>query len=149
MANRPSKDEYYLGIAEAVSRRATCIRRHYGAVIVKNDHIVSTGYNGAPRGDENCSDRHKCWRDEHDVPHGQMYEQCRGVHAEQNAIINASPADLIGSTLYLYGSDATSGETIDAKPCLLCERAIKNAQIGRVLASINGTEYLYKVKYED
>ena len=107
--SRISKVEYYLNIAEAVSARSTCLRRQYGAVIVKNDEIIATGYNGAPRGTSNCCELGGCWRDLHGVPHGERYEACRSVHAEQNAIISASRQEMIGSTLYLVGIE--KGET--------------------------------------
>lgn len=132
---RPTKDENYLAIAKAVSERSTCLRRAYGAVIVKNDEIVSTGYNGAPRGEENCCDLGYCEREAKKIPHGERYELCRSVHAEQNAIISASRKDIIGATLYLYGYDFIAGKTIDAEPCCICARFIKNAGIARVVAS--------------
>ena len=129
---RYSKDRYYLDIAAAVARRSTCLRRQYGAVIVKNDEIVATGYNGAPRGDENCCDVGSCWRERNNIPHGEQYEKCVAVHAEQNAIISASRRDMLGSTLYLSGFEA--GRPIeDATPCLICARLIKNAGIARVV----------------
>lgn len=128
---RPTKREYYLGIAEAVAKRSTCLRRQYGAVIVKDDAIVSTGYNGAARGEPNCCDVGSCWREEHNIPHGERYEMCRAVHAEQNAINNADRAALIDSTLYLVGLE--NGQRIDAHPCLMCERSIKNARIAEVI----------------
>ncbi len=128
---RPSKDSYYLDIAEAVSKRSTCIRRQYGAVIVKDDVIVSTGYNGSARGVENCSDHGQCWRQTHNIPHGQQYEKCMAVHAEANAIINANRADMIGATLYLAGFE--DGRPInEPEPCEMCERLIRNARIGYV-----------------
>ena len=129
---RANRNEYYLSIAEAVARRSTCIRRQYGAVIVKNDVIVSTGYNGAPRGAENCCDVGACWREANNIPHGEQYEKCQAVHAEMNAIINANPADMYGATLYLVGLE--DGKRITAKPCLLCEKMIKNAQIRWVVS---------------
>lgn len=133
--SRPSKDQYYLGIAEAVAKRSTCIRRQYGAVIVNNDVIVSTGYNGAPRTATNCCDIGACWREEHNIPHGERYEMCQAIHAEMNAIINANRADMIGATLYLVGLEA--GKQIEAKPCLLCDKLIRNAQIRRVITCSN------------
>lgn len=128
--NRLSKDEYFLGIAEAVAKRSTCIRRQYGAVIVKDDVIVSTGYNGSPRNVPNCCDVGECWREANNIPHGERYEMCQAVHAEANAIINANRADMSGATLYLVGIE--NGKRIEAKPCLLCEKLIRNAQIRRV-----------------
>lgn len=130
---RPDKHWYYLNIAKAVAQRSTCLRRKYGAVIVNNDEIVSTGYNGSARGDENCCDVGVCWREAHNVPHGEQYEKCVAVHAEQNAIISASRKDMIGATLYLYGEE--NGEMIDAKPCLICSRMIQNAGITTVIRS--------------
>ena len=113
---RPNKISYYIGIAEAVAKRSTCLRRQYGAVIVKDDRIISTGYNGAARGEPNCCDEGVCWREAHDIPHGQQYEKCRAVHAEANAIINANPSDMIGATLFLAGFE--NGKPINIPhPC--------------------------------
>lgn len=128
---RPSKDEYYMGIAKAVSARSTCIRRQYGAVIVKDDVILSTGYNGSARGDDNCCDTGTCWREEHGVPHGEQYEKCKAVHAEDNAISQAG-RETKGATLYLYGQE--KGMEIDAEPCSMCWRKIINAQLSRVVS---------------
>ena len=107
---RRDKTNYYLDIAETVAKRSTCLRRHYGAVIVNHDEIVSTGYAGAPRGRKNCSDLNRCVRTELGIPRGERYELCRSVHAEANAIISASREKMIGSTLYLVGSEASTGE---------------------------------------
>ena len=129
---RVSKRQYYLDIAAEVARRSTCLRRQYGAVIVKNDEIVATGYNGAPRGDENCCDVGVCWRDAHNIPHGEQYEKCVAVHAECNAIISASRNEMLGSTLYLYGFE--KGVPMKApEPCVMCARMIKNAGISTVI----------------
>lgn len=129
--NRPDKDAYFLNIAEEVAKRSTCIRRQYGAVIVKDGVIKSTGYNGSPRNADNCCDVGTCWRAAHNIPHGERYEMCQAVHAEANAIINANRADVEGATLYLVGIE--NGKRIaDAKPCALCEKLIRNAQIRRV-----------------
>lgn len=128
---RISKDEYYLAIAAAVSVRSTCLRRQYGAVIVKNDRIVSAGYNGSARGEVNCCDTGECWREAHNIPHGEQYEKCVAVHAENNAIIQCNPQDLVGATLYLVGFE--NGKEIKAIPCCMCRRAIINAQIGKVV----------------
>ena len=130
---RISKDEYYIGIALAVAKRSTCLRRQYGVVIVKNDEIISTGYNGAPRGEQNCCDAGSCWRKSNNVPHGEKYELCKSVHAEQNAIISASRKDMIGSTLYLAGIE--DGKVISASPCDICRRMIVNSGIERVVTS--------------
>lgn len=131
---RITKDQYYLGIAKAVAMRSTCIRRMYGCVIVKNDEIISTGYNGSARGELNCCDAGECWRAAHGIPHGEQYEKCVAVHAEQNAVISAERADLIGATAYLVGVDHDTGEEIDAKPCLICERMLKNAGVAKVVS---------------
>jgi len=129
---RKSKGDYYLDIADMVSKRSTCLRRHYGAVIVKNDEIVATGYNGAPRGDTNCIDIKYCEREAQGVAHGERYELCKAVHAEANAIISASRSDMIDSTLYLSGTDFKDN-LIDARPCDMCMRLIKNAGIMKII----------------
>ena len=128
--NRISKDEYYLQIAATVSLRSTCIRRQYGAVIVKDDRIISTGYNGSARGETNCCDVGECWREAHGIPHGHQYEKCVAVHAEDNAISQAG-REALGATLYLAGFE--NGKAIPAVPCAMCERKIKNAGITRVV----------------
>lgn len=131
---RRDKINYYLDIATAVLERGTCLRRSYGAIIVKNDEIISTGYTGAPRGRKNCIDLGYCRRVALNIPRGQRYELCRSVHAEQNAIISASRRDMIGSTLYLVGRDMTTGEFVEgASSCAMCKRAIINAGIERVI----------------
>lgn len=135
---RISKDEYYLKIAEAVSLRSTCLRRRYGAVIVKNDEIIATGYNGAPRGEVNCIDEGTCKREILNIPKGERYELCLAVHAEQNAIISAARKDMIGATLYIAGTDAKTGKYADPQPCLICRRMIKNAGIVRVVGMRDG-----------
>ena len=131
---RISKENYYLDIAQTVLERATCLRRIYGAIIVKNDEIISTGYNGAPRGRRNCVDMGYCTREALRVPRGERYELCRSVHAEANAIISASRRDMIGGTLYLVGREAGSGSLTDAVPCSMCKRTIINAGIKDVVA---------------
>ena len=139
---RISKENYYLDIAETVLERATCLRRVYGAIIVKNDEIISTGYNGAPRGRRNCVDMGFCTREAMQVPRGQRYELCRSVHAEANAIISASRRDMVGSTLYLVGRDA--GALLgDATSCAMCRRQVINAGISRVI--IRRTEAEFQV----
>lgn len=131
---RISKDQYYLGIAKQVAVRSTCIRRHFGCVIVQKDQIISTGYCGAPRGTANCIDVGKCLRAELQAKKGEHYEWCRGVHAEQNAIIHASRLDIIDASLYLVGYDAKSLEICDdIEPCRLCKRMIINAGIAKVI----------------
>lgn len=138
MNNRPEKDLYYLGIAEAVLERSTCLRRKYGAVIVNNDEIVSTGYNGAPRGETNCSDCGKCIREELNIPKGQRYELCVSVHAEQNAIISASRREMEGATIYITGKEVASGAYANPAPCTICRRMIINAGITRCVGLIDG-----------
>ena len=119
--NRISKENYYLNIAQTVLERATCLRRVYGAIIVKNDEIVSTGYNGAPRGRKNCMDLGYCTREAMNVPAESGDELCRSVHAEMNAIISAARRDTLGATLYLAGREAKSGELLhDATSCSMC-----------------------------
>ena len=142
--NRISKENYYLDIAETVLERATCLRRIYGAIIVKNDEIISTGYNGAPRGRANCVDMGYCSREAMKVPRGERYELCRSVHAEANAIISASRRDMVGSTLYLVGRDARTGALRgDATSCARCRRQVINAGISRVI--IRRTEAEFQV----
>lgn len=129
---RISKDEYYLLIASAVAKRSTCLRRQYGAVIIKNDEIIATGYNGAARGETNCCDTGICWREANQIPHGEQYEKCVAVHAEQNAVISAARRDIIGGTLYLAGFEGARELTSPA-PCVICARLIKNAGIKDVV----------------
>ena len=129
--DRPNKDEYYLDIAASVAKRSTCLRRRYGAVIVNNDEIIATGYNGSPRGEKNCCDTGECWREAHHIPHGEQYEKCVSVHAEMNAIISAARKDMVDGTLYLAGFEGI--EPINAISCTICRRLIKNAGIKRVV----------------
>ena len=139
---RISKENYYLNIAETVIGRATCLRRCYGAIIVKNDEIISTGYNGAPRGRANCSDLGYCSREAMKIPRGERYELCRSVHAEANAIISASRRDMAGGTIYLVGRDARTGQLLsDATSCSMCRRLIINAGIDRVVIRNTETDY--------
>ena len=131
---RTDKTNYYLDIAETVLERDTCLRRNYGAIIVKNDQIISTGYVGAPRGRQNCIDMGVCVRENLKVPRGERYELCRSVHAEQNAIIHASRDDMIGSVLYLVGKDVKTGDYVEnASACSMCKRMIINAGIEKVI----------------
>ncbi len=135
-ANRMSKTEYYLAIALAVSKRSTCLKRRYGAVIVNNDEIISTGYNGNPRGDENCCDRGNCKRMNLPSNSGN-YNDCFSVHAEQNAMISASRNEMLGSTIYLAGEKYADGEWVeieDAEPCPICFRMIKNSGIDEIIS---------------
>lgn len=130
--SRPDWDEYFLDIAKAVGRRATCLRRHYGAVIVKDNIIISTGYNGAPKGEANCTDTGLCERERLHIPKGQNYELCVAVHAEQNAIISADPIKMQGAKIYVVGFNA-DGTLASGKPCLLCRRMIQNAAISEAI----------------
>ena len=139
---RIDKENYYLDIAETVLERSTCLRRCYGAIIVKNDEIVSTGYNGAPRGRRNCMDLGYCTREAMQVPSGERYELCRSVHTEMNAIISAARRDTLGATLYLAGREAKSGERLhDATSCSMCRRVIINAGIDRVVIRSGERDY--------
>lgn len=136
-ASRISKDEYYLGIAREVSRRSTCFRRSIGAIIVRDDQIISTGYVGAPRKTRDSLEHGFCLRDRLNIPHGQRYELCRSVHAEQNTIINAARAgvSLLGGDMFIYGQDPGTGQEIDAFPCFICKKMIINAGLSRVVCS--------------
>ncbi len=139
---RIDKENYYLDIAETVLERSTCLRRCFGAIVVKNDEIVSTGYNGAPRGRKNCIDLGYCAREAMNIPSGERYELCRSVHAEMNAIISAARRDTLDATLYLAGRSASSGELLhDATSCAMCRRLIINAGIRRVIIRSTKTEY--------
>ena len=119
MAQRMSKDAYYLGIAEAVLQRSTC-------------------YNGAPRGEENCSDCGFCYRESLGIPKGERYELCKSVHAEQNAIISAARRDMIGATIYIVGREVATGEYANPAPCIICRRMIVNAGIVRCVGMVDG-----------
>ena len=131
---RINKANYYLDIAGTVLERSTCMRRHYGAIIVQNDEIVSTGYNGAPRGRKNCGDLGWCTREAMNIPSGERYELCRSVHAEANAIISASRREVLGATLYMVCRDpATGGLIPGSTSCSMCRRLIINAGISKVV----------------
>lgn len=131
---RRDKINYYLDIAQTVLERGTCMRRNFGAIIVKNDQIISTGYVGAPRSRVNCTDLGYCTREKLNIPRGERYELCRSVHAEANAIIAASRDLMIGSTLYLVGMEYKTHQLVpDAKPCAMCKRMIINAGISTVI----------------
>lgn len=130
---RRDKVNYYLDLAQVVAMRGTCLRRLYGAVIVKNDEVISTGYAGAPRGRKNCSDIGACIRKDLNIPRGERYELCRSVHAEANAIISASREQMLGSSLYLVGTEVSTGQLIkDSCSCSMCKRLIINAGIETV-----------------
>lgn len=141
---RRDKTNYYLDLADVVSKRCTCLRRHYGAVIVKNDEVISTGYVGAPRGRKNCTDLGFCVRNKLNIPRGERYELCRSVHAEANAIISAEREKMIGSTLYLSGREVETGEYIaNSNSCSMCKRMVINAGIQTVI--IRDTENEYRI----
>lgn len=132
--NRVDKHNYYLDIAQTVSERATCLRRRFGAVIVNNDSIISTGYNGAPRCRQNCTDIGTCVREQLNIPRGERYELCRSVHAEANAIIAASRENMLGSTLYMCCTDPNTNEVVgNICSCAMCKRLIINAGIDYVV----------------
>ena len=140
--DRISKENYYLDIAQTVLGRATCLRRVYGAIIVKNDEIISTGYNGAPRGRANCVDMGYCSREAMRVPRGERYELCRSVHAEANAIISADRKSMIGATLYLSGRNVSDGKYVEGAMCCgMCKRMIINAGISRVIVRVDDNNY--------
>ena len=139
---RVSKHNYYLDIAETVSERSTCLRKRYGAIIVKNDIIISTGYNGAPRGRKNCSDIGQCMREKLSIPRGERYELCRSVHSEANAIIAASHENMLGSSLYLCCTDPHDGNIVsETNPCMMCKRLILNAGIEKIYIRDTKKEY--------
>lgn len=142
MERRRDKTNYYLDIAESVLTRGTCLRRKYGAIIVRDDEIISTGYVGAPRGRKNCCDLGYCMRSKLGIPRGERYELCRSVHAEANAIICASRRDMIGATLYLVGKEVSTGEYVkDAMCCSMCKRMVINAGIERVIVRDDKDRY--------
>jgi len=136
-APRTTKEDYYLGIAREVARRSTCWRRSIGAIIVRDDQIISAGYVGAPRKTRDSVDHGFCLRDRLGIPHGQRYELCRSIHAEQNAIINAARAgvSLLGGDMYIFGTSVDGGSVIDAFPCFICKKMIINAGLTRVVCS--------------
>jgi len=139
---RIDKPNYYLDIAATVLERSTCMRRCYGAIIVQNDEIVSSGYNGAPRGRKNCGDLGYCAREALNIPSGERYELCRSVHAEANAIISAPRREVLGATLYMACKDPATGELIPGSTsCSMCRRLIINAGIARVVIRDTPTDY--------
>ena len=145
---RITKHEYYLGIAKEVARRSTCFRRSIGAIIIRDDQIISTGYVGAPRKTKSSHEHGECLRDKLNIPHGQRYELCRSVHAEQNAIINAARAgvSLLGGDMYIYGSIYGKNEMIDAFPCFICKKMLINAGLNRVICSMaDGNMKIFKI----
>ena len=146
--DRVTKQNYYLDIAQTVSERSTCLRKRYGAIIVKNDSIISTGYNGAPRGRKNCSDLGHCMRNKLGVPRGERYELCRSVHAEANAIIAAPRDQMLDATLYMVGINSETGELeAGTCSCMMCKRLVLNAGIERVI--VRDTKDTYRVILTD
>ena len=140
--SRVSTHNYYLDIAQTVAERATCLRRKFGAIIVKNDVIISTGYNGAPRGRQNCSDINYCFRDKMQIPRGERYELCRSVHAEANAIIAASREQMLGATLYMVCVSPEDGSVFGGtSSCMMCKRQVINAGIAQVVIRDTKDEY--------
>ena len=133
--DRPDWNQYYMDIAHSVAKRSTCLRRSYGAIIVKNHRIISTGYNGAMRGESNCNDEGVCYRQKLGIKPGERYELCKAVHAEQNAIINANPIDMVDATIYISGylSEDLEKKRVMSKPCLMCARMIRNAQLNAIV----------------
>ncbi len=139
---RRDKTNYYLDLAEVVSKRGTCLRRRYGAVLVKNDEVISTGYVGAPRGRQNCTDLRYCIRQKMQIPRGERYELCRSVHAEANAIISAPRDKMIGATLYLVGTEVDTGAYVqNSSCCSMCKRMVINAGIETVIIRDDADHY--------
>ena len=139
---RIDKENYYLNIAETVAGRSTCLRRCYGAILVKSDEIISTGYNGAPRGRKNCMDLGYCTREAMQVPSGERYELCRSVHAEMNAIISAARRDTLGATLYMVCVAPETGALIPGSTsCSMCRRLVINAGLEKVVIRKTETEF--------
>lgn len=138
-------NEYFLNIALSLATRSTCLRRNYGALIVKDNVIISTGYNGAPKCHTHCIDKNYCYREEHNIPHGKEYESCVAVHAEQNALIYANGKNLKGSTLYLAGYDCNERKLILAKPCKICKPMLINAGIEKVVSLVEKEGNLFFV----
>lgn len=147
MHKRPEKDLYYLDIAEVVSRRSTCLKVYMGAIIVKEDQIIATGYVGAPRNTKSSMEHEFCLRKKLNIPSGTQYELCRSVHAEQNAIINAARAgvSLLGGDIYIFGQIRDTGDVINAFPCFICKKMIINAGINRVITSVKKGDQAYKI----
>jgi len=148
---RINKIEYYLDIARAVSKRATCLRRKYGAIIVLNEQVVASGYCGAPRGVKDCLERNSCLRTEMNIPHGQRYELCRSVHAEQNAIINAarSGTSIFGGDIYIWSYCLETKREYSGSPCLLCLKMVINAGLKKIYYSDPEKKQKYSVIYLD
>ncbi len=132
--DRISKENYYLDIAQTVAERSTCMRKKYGAIIVKNDVIISTGYNGSPRGRKNCNELQFCMREKLQIPSGERYELCRSVHAEANAIIAAPRDQMLGATLYMACVDPTNESLVpNTSSCMMCKKQVINAGIAYIV----------------
>jgi dCMP deaminase len=146
MIKRPEKDLYYLNIAEVVSKRSTCLKVLIGAIIVKEDQIIATGYVGAPRHTKSSIEHGFCLRKKLNIPSGSQYELCRSVHAEQNAIINAARAgvSVLGGSMYVFGRDREADQIINAFPCFICKKMIINADLERVIISTKDNEEKFK-----
>ena len=144
---RNSFDEYYLYIAKSVAKRSSCLRRQYGAVIVKNNRVVSTGYNGAAKGVVECCSNGRCLRNELGINHGERYELCQAVHSEANAIIQGTASEMEGATLYLAGFE--NGKVIKAIPCMMCRRMILNARIDKVIATTDDNDGMFATSAEE
>lgn len=142
---RISKVDTYLNCAEVFAYRSTCLKRKYGAVIVKDDVVISTGYNGAPRGLENCCDIGKCPRIERNLHQGEGYGMCRAIHAEANALLNCSRQQTMGADLYLTGINPKDNSIHRAKPCPLCARSIIQAGINNVILRVGEGADNYEV----
>ena len=151
MTQRPEKEEYYLNIAQVVSKRSTCLKVLIGAIIVREDQIIATGYVGAPRHTRSSLEHGFCLRQKLHIPSGTKYELCRSVHAEQNAIINSARAgvSLFGGDMYIFGNERDSGATIFAFPCFICKKMIVNAGLNRIIVSLPGNESFKVFKVED
>ncbi len=147
MIIRPEKSEYYLNIAKVVSSRSTCLKVLIGAIIVKEDQIIATGYVGAPRKTKSSLEHGFCLRQKLKIPSGTQYELCRSVHAEQNAIINAARAgvSLLGGDMYIYGESRMTKSVINAFPCFICKKMIINAGLRNVICSVTEAEEKFKV----
>lgn len=143
--SRISKDLYYLKIAEAVLERSTCLRRKYGVVLVKNDEIIATGYNGSPRNEPNCCDINICKREQLNIPKGERYELCVAIHAEDNAITSAGREKALGSVLYIVGKEVDNNKYANPAPCMMCARKIKNAGISKIIGLIDGKAVELKI----
>ncbi len=139
---RVSKENYYLDIAQTVAERSTCLRKKYGAIIVKNDVIISTGYNGSPRGRKNCNDLQFCMREKLMIPRGERYELCRSVHSEANAIIAAPRDQMLGATIYMACIDPVDHSIISGtNSCMMCKKMIINAGIERLVVRDDKENY--------